>query len=141
MDEREQQRKIKHRLNVLRHAEEVTVNVAQTCRYLGISRPTSYTWCNRYEHDGPDGSAWPVQRTPSHAHATLADVVGKIVHLRSHYHFERRKIDLGVSGPLPRGVVQPFGVYRILKRLAMNRLPASQRHKPHDKWPFPGSVG
>jgi hypothetical protein len=39
MDEREQQRKIRHRLAMIRHAEEVTGNVALTCRYYGISRP------------------------------------------------------------------------------------------------------
>lgn len=40
MDEREQQRRIRHRLAVLRCAEEVTGSVAATCRYYGISRPT-----------------------------------------------------------------------------------------------------
>jgi hypothetical protein len=40
MDEREQQRKVRHRLAVLRHAAEVTGNVSATCRYYGISRPT-----------------------------------------------------------------------------------------------------
>jgi hypothetical protein len=33
MDEREPQRKILHRLAVLRHAEDVTGSVAATCRY------------------------------------------------------------------------------------------------------------
>jgi hypothetical protein len=34
MDEREQQRKVRHRLAVLRHVEEVTGNVAATCPLL-----------------------------------------------------------------------------------------------------------
>jgi hypothetical protein len=40
--------------------------------------------------------------------------------------------------------ISPSGVWRILKRLDLNRLPASQRHKRHDKrWkryekPLPG---
>ena len=55
MDEREQQRKIRHRLAVLRHAEEVTGNVAATCRYYGISRPTFYKWLHRYEEHGEEG--------------------------------------------------------------------------------------
>ena len=55
MDEREQQRKISHRLAVLRHADEVTGNVAATCRYYGISRPTFYKWLHRYEEHGEDG--------------------------------------------------------------------------------------
>ncbi len=49
MDEREQQRKIRHRLAVLCHAEEVSGNVAATCRYYGISRPTFYKWRHQYE--------------------------------------------------------------------------------------------
>jgi transposase-like protein len=55
MDDREQQRKIRHRLAVLRHAAEVTGNVAATCRYYGISRPTFYKWLRRYEELGEDG--------------------------------------------------------------------------------------
>jgi hypothetical protein len=38
MNEQDQQRKIRHRIAVLRDAAEVTGNVAQTCRYYGISR-------------------------------------------------------------------------------------------------------
>src|SRR4029453_15660514 len=40
--------------------------------------------------------------------------------------------------------ISPSGVWRILKRLELNRLPASQRHNPHDRaWkryekPLPG---
>lgn len=29
--------------------------------------------------------------------------------------------------------ISQSGVWRILKRLEMNRLPSSQRHKPHEK--------
>jgi transposase-like protein len=55
MDEREQQRKIRHRLAVLRHAEEISGSVAATCRYYGISRPTFYKWLHRYEEHGEEG--------------------------------------------------------------------------------------
>ena len=55
MNEREQQRLVNHRLAVLRHAEEVTGNVAHTCRSFGISRPTFYTWLRRYREKGAEG--------------------------------------------------------------------------------------
>ena len=55
MDDREQQRKIRHRLAVLRHAEEVSGNVAATCRYYGISRPVFYKWHNRFDELGAEG--------------------------------------------------------------------------------------
>ena len=70
MDDREQQRKIRHRLAVLRHAEEVTGNVAATCRYYGISQPTFYKWRNRYEELGPDGLRDRSSRP--HRHSTSA---------------------------------------------------------------------
>ena len=55
MDEREQQRKIRHRLAVLRHAEEVTGSVSATCRYYGITRQCFYKWRRRYEDEGEAG--------------------------------------------------------------------------------------
>lgn len=55
MTERERARQAEHRLAVLQHAEEVTHNVALTCRYYGISRHTFYNWRRRYEELGLAG--------------------------------------------------------------------------------------
>jgi len=143
MDEREQQRKVRHRLAVLRHAEEVTGNVALTCRYYGISRPTFYKWLHRYEELGEaglrDGSSRP-HRSPNE---TPTEIVGKIMYLRRHYHFGPRKIAMYLRR-YHDIEISPSGVWRILDRLDMNRLPASQRYKRHvDRWkryekPLPG---
>ena len=46
-------RQVRHRLAVLRHAEEVTGNVALTCRYYGITRQTFYIWKRRYDEECP----------------------------------------------------------------------------------------
>ena len=55
MDDREQQRKIRHRLAVLRHAEEVSGNVAATCRYeVGERYPI--LWPSGTEWDANDQS-------------------------------------------------------------------------------------
>lgn len=53
-------REVRRRLAVLRHVEEVTGNVAMTCRYFGISRQLYYTWLRRYRADGPEGLRDPV---------------------------------------------------------------------------------
>ncbi|MCY3890189.1 MAG: helix-turn-helix domain-containing protein [bacterium] len=45
---------MRHRLAVLRHAEEVTGSVAATCRYYGISQTVFYKWRNRYEELGEE---------------------------------------------------------------------------------------
>ena len=55
MTERDLERRARRRLAVLRHVEEVSFNVAATCRYYGISRQCYYRWLRRYEADGLDG--------------------------------------------------------------------------------------
>ena len=130
MDEREQQRKVRHRLAVLRHAEEVTGNVATTCRYYGISRPTFYKWLHRYEELGEEGLRDRSSRPRFCPHETNAEVVGKIIYLRQHYHFGPLKISMYLRRYHDIEIGHS-GVWRVLKRLEMNRLPSSQRYKRH----------
>ena len=52
MTDRELDRRAAHRLAVIRHAQEVSGNVAKTCRYYGISRQVYYKWLRRYEAGG-----------------------------------------------------------------------------------------
>ena len=49
MTERELAKNAARRLAIIRHAEEVTGNVAMTCRYYGISRPGLLQVVRRYE--------------------------------------------------------------------------------------------
>ncbi len=92
MSEQQLDRQIRHRLAVLRHAEEVTGNVAMTCRYYGISRPTFYKWLSRYQADGPQGLKDRSRQPKVSPNATHVDVVGKILYLRKNYHFGPEKI-------------------------------------------------
>jgi transposase InsO family protein len=143
MDDREQLRKVRHRLAVLRHAEEVSGNVAGTCRYYGISRPTFYKWLHRYEELGEEGLRDGSSRPLLSPGATKPEIVGKILYLRQHYHFGPEKISMYLKR-YHDIEVSKSGVWRILKRLELNRLPSSQRYKRHDKrWkryekPLPG---
>jgi transposase InsO family protein len=128
VDEREQQRKIRHRLGVLRHAEEVTGDVSATCRYYGISRPTFYKWLHRFEELGEEGLRDRSSRPHHSPNATQAEIVSKIVYLRRSYHFGPQKIAMYLRR-YHDVTISPSGVWRILKRLGINRLPSSQRHK------------
>jgi transposase len=133
----------KRRLAILRHAGEVTGNVSLTCRYYGISRQCFYTWRRRYDGHGLDGLRDRSHRPQVSPNATRTEVVGKVIYLRQHDHvgpariamYLRRYHDIQVSSS---------GVWRILERLELNRLPPSQRHKRHDqRWrryekPLPG---
>lgn len=110
MDEREQQCKIRHRLAVLRHAEEVSGNVSATCRYYGISRQVFYKWQRRYDELGEaglrDGSSRPL-RSPN---ATDPEIIGKVIHLRRSYHFGPARISMYLRR-YHDGAISPSGVW------------------------------
>jgi transposase InsO family protein len=125
-------RQQKHRLAVLRHAEEVTGNVAATCRYYGISRSLFYTWQRRFDAEGVDGLKGRSRRPRTSPNATHTEVVGKIIYLRQNYHFGPGKISMYLQR-YHQVKISNSGVWRILKRLQMNRLPASQKHKAYDR--------
>lgn len=143
MDDREQQRKVRHRLAVIQHAEEVTGNVAATCRYYGITRTTFYRWLRAYEAKGETGLRDGSSRPHSCPHATTGEVVEKIMYLRQHYHFGPAKISMYLAR-YHDVTISASGVWRILHRLDLGRLPTSQRHKPTERrWkryekPLPG---
>jgi transposase InsO family protein len=125
-------RQARRRLAILQHADEVTGNVALTCRYYGITRQSFYVWKRRYEECGLDGLKDRSRRPKVSPNATHVDVVGKILYLRQHYHFGPAKISMYLKR-YHEVSVSSSGVWRILKRLDLNRLPASQRNKRLDK--------
>lgn len=112
----------------------MTGNVAQTCRYYGISRQTYYSWVRRYEEFGLDGLRDRSKSPKVSPWATPAEVVSKIVYLRSHYHFGPQKIQMYLQR-YHDITISVSGIWRILKRLDMSRLPSSQRYKRHrQRW-------
>jgi transposase len=122
----------RRRLAILRHVEEVTGNVAMSCRYFGNSPPTYCAWLRRYDEEDVDGLRDRSKRPRTSPDATRVDVVDKIIHLRKHYHFGQGKI--AIYPRRPHDVeISKSGVWRILHRLDMGRLPASQRYKRHDR--------
>jgi transposase len=143
MTEQELARGAARRLAIIRHAQEVTGNVAGTCRYYGITRQAYYTWLRRYEQGGVDALRDRSRQPLVSPNATDAEVVGKIVYLRQSYHFGPHKIAMYLKR-YHDVQISPSGVWRILKRLDMSRLPASQRYRRHvGRWkryekPLPG---
>jgi Homeodomain-like domain len=90
-------------------------NVSLSYRYFGITRQAFQNWLRRYEDHGVDGLRDRSRRPHTIANATKAEVVGKIVCLRQHYHFRPHKI----AAYLKRYheiQISPSGIWRILKR-------------------------
>jgi len=133
----------KWRLGVLKHFEEVTHNVSKTCRYFGISRNAYYKWRRRYVELGEDGLLDRSRRPLHSPRSTNTEILAKIIYLRQTYHFGPWKImvyleryhDIHISSS---------GIWRILHKLQMSRLPVNQRYKRHkERWkryekPMPG---
>src|ERR1019366_3339649 len=132
--ERELARGAARRLAIIRHVQEVTGNVALTCRYYGITRQCYDVWFRRYEELGVEGLRDRSSRPHVSPKTTREEVVGKIIYLRQNYHFGPRKIAMYLER-YHEIKVSPSGIWRILKRLDMSRLPASQRYKRHkERW-------
>ena len=113
MTEREQARNVAKRLAMIRHFEEVSGNVAKTCRYW-VSRPTFYKWFRRYQEQGLEGLRDTSSRPHSSPNATKAEVVGKIIYLRRHYHFGPHKIAMYLKR-YHDIEISPSGIWRSLE--------------------------
>lgn len=132
MSKRELDRLQAWRLGIIRHALEVTKNVAKTCRYYGISRSTFYKWLERYQEEG-EGGLRDRSRRPLHSpKATKMEIVAKIIYLRENYHFGPFKIQMYLERYHDIKITKS-GVWRILKRLNMNLLPSSCRYRKHEE--------
>ena len=105
---------VRRKLAVLHHVEEVSGNVALSCRYFGISRQLYYTWLRRYQAEGVEGLRDRSWRPKTSPHATHTEVVEKIIHLRRNYHFGPMKISMYLKR-YHDVVVSSSGVWRILE--------------------------
>jgi len=103
-----------------------------TCRYYGITRQSFYVWKRRYDELGEEGLRDRSRRPKTCPNATHVDVVGKILYIRQNYHFGPAKISMYLKRYHDVSI-SSSGVWRILKRLELNRLPSSQRYKRLDK--------
>jgi len=120
-------RDINRKLKILRHGAD-TGNIAKTCRYFGISREIFYQWRRTYAEKGESGliNSKPCPENPKLR--VPAPIAEKILYLRQTYHLGAMRI----SWFLERyhGIkVSSGGVYGVLKRNGLNRLPQSARKR------------
>lgn len=118
---------IRRKLKVLNYAKEIK-NVSKACRYYGISRETYYQWKRAYEKDGEQAI---INSKPCPYNLTIRmpkQTEELILYLRQTYHLGQQRIawyleryhDIKVS---------PSGVYSVLCRNGLNRLPKNERKR------------
>ena len=121
------QRHIKRKLRVLNFAQEIR-NISKTRRYFGISRQTYYEGKQAYAQYGEKGL---INSKPCPENPTLRvpkNIEEKILYLRKTYHlgplrfswFPERYHGLKVSSG---------GVYQVLRRNGLNRLPRNAKKR------------
>ena len=114
--ERELERRAKHKLAVLRHAEEISGSVAATCRYYGITRTLLLQVAAPLRGGGVRGAEGPLQHPASLCRTpTSAEVIEKILWLRQQYHFGPDKIAMYLKR-YHDITISPSGVWRILNK-------------------------
>jgi len=121
------QRDIQRKMRILEQAAQ-TKNVSKTCRYYGISRTQFYEWKRILKEQGETGL---VNRKPCPQNIPLRTpphIEEKILYLRKRYHLGQVRI----SWYLQRYHeirISPGGVYWVLRRNGMNRLPRNAKKR------------
>jgi transposase InsO family protein len=128
MTKAEHIRLVAWRSKFLEHAAGEHRTVAQTCRYFGIARKTSYKWANRRRTHG-DAGLCDRARVPHRCpRATPPAVVSKILYLRQHYHFGAGRI-ADYLRRFHQIAIARSTVHRLLRLHGVGRLPAHQKHR------------
>jgi transposase InsO family protein len=126
------ERDVQRKLRVLKHAEQIG-DVAKTCRYFGIGRASFYRWRTAYQRDGEPGLANRKTAPRNPANQTPPEIVEKVLHLRQTYHLGPIRI-VWYLARYHAIKISDAGVYRILRRHGLNRLPRGTRvRKIHTK--------
>lgn len=118
---------IRRTLKILNYGKEIK-NVSKACRHFGISRETYYQWKRAHDQHGEKAliNSKPCPQNPKiRVPESTEDL---ILHLRTTYHLGQ----LRISWYLKRyhGIrVSSSGVYSVLKRNGLNKLPQNQRKR------------
>jgi transposase InsO family protein len=118
-------RDIRRKLRVLSYAEQIG-DISRTCRYFGIGRASFYRWKAAFQKQGEAGlvNKKTIPRNP--ANQTPPEIVEKVLHLRQTYHLGPVRIVWYMARYY--GIkISDAGVYRILRRNGLNRLPRGTR--------------
>ena len=118
---------IKRKLAVLEYVREHG-NVAKAARRFGISRQCYYKWKQAYDEHGEAGLINKKPCPENLALRTPEAIEEKIVHLRQTYHFGPTRIAWYIER-YHDFRISSNGVYCVLKRRGLNRLPADCRKR------------
>lgn len=125
-------RDIQRKLRILNHAEQIG-DVSKACRYFGVGRASFYRWKTAFQRQGEGGLVNRKTAPKNPANRTAPEIVEKVLHLRQTYHLGPIRI-VWYLARYHAIKISDAGVYRILKRHGLSKLPSGTRvRKVHTK--------
>jgi len=122
-----QARKVKARLRMLQHAQRLSGNVSQTCRFFGVSRSLYYIWKKRFEQKGLAGLR-DLKRRPHHIRYRIPpEIVSLVLRIRE----ERRYGAVRTSLYLQRhyhAYVSPTTIHKLFHRYHVGQISKKKYH-------------
>ena len=89
-----QARKVKARLRMLQHAQRISGNVSQTCRFFGVSRALFYIWKERYNKHGVAGLRDLTRRPHNIRFRIPPEIVSLILRIREERRYGAVRVSL-----------------------------------------------
>ena len=118
-------RDVDHKLRVLRHADQIG-DVGKACRYFGVGRASFYRWRTAYQAARCGGPGEPQDSSEEPCQSDAPEIVEKVLHLRRTYHLGPIRI-VWYLARYHAITISDAGVYRILRRHGLSRLPGGTR--------------
>lgn len=118
-------RDVDHKLRVLQHADKIG-DVGKACRYFGVGRASFYRWRTAYRQNGLAGLENRKTAPKNPANRTAPEIVEKVLHLRKTYRLGPIRI-VWYLARYQAITISDAGVYRILRRNGLSRLPGGTR--------------
>jgi transposase len=114
-----------HKLRVLQHADKIG-DVGKAYRYFGVGRASFYRWRTAYRQHGLAGLENRKTAPKNPANRTPPEIIEKVLHLRTTYRLGPIRI-VWYLARYHAITISDAGVYRILRRNGLSRLPGGTR--------------
>ncbi len=127
-----EQREVRRKLRILRDVERLG-SVVKTCRYHGIGRASFYRWRALFSKHGEAGLRNKRSVPHSHPNKVKPEIEEKVLYLRRKYYLGPERI-MWYMARYHDMHLSESGIYCILKRHGLNRLPkGTRKRKLHTK--------
>ena len=126
-----QARKVKARLRTLPHAQRLSGNVSQTCRFFGVSRSMFYIWKKRFEEKGLAGLR-DLKRRPHHIRYRIPpEIVSLVLTIREERCYGAVRTNMYLQRHY-HAYVSPTTIHKLFHRHHVGQI-SKKKYRPGPK--------